>query len=142
MCLKFEVNIDASTPWTGCPCQIIFSDVTLVSNGNAGVKDKYGNTLAGCNNTYFNNPDTSLPRYFWRPWSASGSFHTDGKWVTVTIPFSAFTSYWDGTSATGTLTADSFANLELFFAGGTGDEGTPGKAPVIKIDNIRVVPNK
>lgn len=142
MCIKFEVNIDSSTPWTGCPCQIIFSDVTLVSNGNAGVLDKYGNTLAGCNNTYFNNSTTSLPRYLWRPWSSTGSFDTGGKWVTVTIPFSAFTQYWDGTAASGTLTANSFANLEFFFAGGSKEEGTPGCKPVIKIDNIRAVPVK
>lgn len=140
MCLKFEVNIDSAAPWTGCPCQIIFSDVTLVSNGDAGVTDKYGNTLAGCNNTYFNNSTTSLPRYLWRPWAATGSYDTGGKWVTVTIPFSAFTSYWDGTAASGTLTADSFANLEFFFAGGSKEEGTPGCKPVIKIDNIRAVP--
>ncbi len=141
MSLKFEVNIPADNAWTGCPLQVIFSDVTLVSNGNAGVLDIYGNTLAGCNNTYMNNADISLPRYLWRPWAATGSYDTGGKWQTVTIPISSFNMFWDGSSAIGTLTKESFANLELFFAAGSTSEGSPCK-PVIKVDNIRVVPNK
>lgn len=139
MVLKFEVKIDADHAWTGCPMQIIFSDVTLVSNGNAGVKDIYGNTLAGCNNTYFNNASISLPRYFWRPWAATGSFDTNGEWMTITCPIADFTSYWDGTAAVGTLTKESFANLEFFFAGGTASEGTPSN-PILYIDNVRAVP--
>lgn len=141
MTLKFEINIDPAHAWTGCPMQIIFSDVTLVSNGEAGVEDIYGNILGGCNNTYFNNADVSLPRYLWRPWAATGSYDTGGKWQTVSFPLSAFTMFWDGTAAGGTLTPESFANLELFFAGGSASEGTPC-SPVVKIDNIRVVPNK
>lgn len=140
MCLKFEVCIDADKAWTGCPMQIIFSDVTLVSNGNAGVTDKYGNTLAGCNNTYMNDSGISLPRYLWRPWKESGSFHTNGQWQTVTIPIAEFTSFWDGTVANGSLTKESFANLEFFFAGGSKSEGSAGPAPTLKIDNIRAVP--
>lgn len=139
MALKFEVKINAENAWTGCPMQLIFSDVTLVSNGNAGVKDIYGNTLAGCNNTYFNNASVSLPRYMWRPWAATGSFETGGEWKTVTVPISEFTSYWDGTLAAGTLTKESFANLEFFFAGGSKNEGTPC-SPIVYIDNIRAVP--
>lgn len=139
MCLKFEVKTDADHLWTGCPMQIIFSDVTLVSNGNAGVKDIYGNTLGGCNNTYFNNAAVSLPRYMWRPWAETGSLDTNGEWRTVTFPISAFTSYWDGSAATGNLTKESFANLELFFAGGSDSEGTPC-SPILYIDNIRAVP--
>ena len=140
MVLKFEVKIPAEHPWTGCPMQIIFSDVTLVSNGNAGVKDIYGNTLAGCNNTYFNDANISLPRYIWRPW-ADGLTHTNGEWMTVSVPISNFTSFWDGTAATGKLTKESFANLEFFFAGGGTSEGQPC-SPVVYVDNIRAVPAK
>lgn len=139
MVLKFEIKIDPSTPWTGCPMQIIFSGVQHVSNGNADVKDIYGVTLPGCNNTYFNNTSISLPRYMWRPWAATGSFDTNGEWITVTFPISDFTSFFDGSMATGTLTPDCFSNLELFFAGGTSSEGTPC-SPIVYVDNIRAVP--
>lgn len=140
MALKFEVKIPADHPWTGCPMQILFSDVTLVSNGNAGVKDIYGNTLGGCNNEYFQKADISLPRYLWRPW-ADGITHTNGEWMTVTVPISDFTSFWNGGSATGKLTKESFANLELFFAAGTSSEGEPC-SPIVYVDNIRAVPAK
>ena len=140
MVLKFEVKIPEENPWTGCPMQIIFSDVTLVSNGNAGVKDIYGNTLAGCNNTYFNDAAISLPRYLWRPW-ADGMVHTGGEWMTVSVPISNFTMYWDGSTATGKLSKESFANLEFFFAGGGASEGSPC-SPVVYVDNIRAVPAK
>lgn len=140
MVLKFEVKIPEDHPWTGCPMQIIFSDVTLVSNGNGGVKDIYGNTLGGCNNEYFKKADISLPRYLWRPW-AEGMTHTNGEWITVSFPISGFTSFWDGSSATGKLTKESFANLEFFFAGGTASEGSPC-SPIVYVDNIRAVPSK
>lgn len=140
MVLKFEIKIPENSPWTGCPMQIIFSDVTLVSNGNAGVKDIYGNTLGGCNNTYFNNSEISLPRYLWRPW-AEGMTHTSGKWITVSFPIANFNMYWDGSAATGKLSKESFANLELFFAGGTTSEGSKC-TPTIYVDNIRAVPAK
>lgn len=140
MILKFEVKIPEDHPWTGCPMQIIFSDVTLVSNGAAEVKDIYGNTLAGCNNTYFNDAGISLPRYLWRPWK-DGMTHTSGEWRTVSFPISAFTSFWNGGSATGKLTKESFANLELFFAAGTSSEGSPC-SPIVYVDNIRAVPAK
>lgn len=139
MVLKFEVKIHPDQAWTGCPMQIIFSGVQHVSNGNAGVQDIYGVTLGGCNNTYLNDTAISLPRYLWRPWAAAGSYDTNGEWVTVTIPVSEFTSFFNGTLATGTLTPDCFSNLELFFAGGTASEGTPC-SPVVYIDNIRAVP--
>lgn len=140
MILKFEVKIPESNPWTGCPMQIIFSDVTLVSNGSAGVKDIYGNTLAGCNNTYFNDAAISLPRYLWRPWN-EGMTHTSGEWMTVSVPISNFTMFWNGGTATGKLSKESFANLEFFFAGGTANEGAPC-SPIVYVDNIRVVPTK
>ncbi|MCQ2141254.1 MAG: glycan-binding surface protein [Bacteroidales bacterium] len=139
MVLKFEVKINPEDEWKGCPMQIIFSGVQHVSNGNAGVKDIYGVTLPGCNNTYFNDKSISLPRYMWRPWAATGSYHTNGEWVTISAPISDFIYFMDGSVAAGNLTPDCFSNLEFFFAGGTSSEGEPSN-PVLYIDNIRAVP--
>ena len=139
MALKFEVNIAAETPWTGTPMQILFSSTAEVSNGNAG-EDAWGNPLAGCNNTYFHDEAISLPRYLWEPWRATGSYDTNGQWVTVTCPIADFTKYWDGSNALGKLTPESFSNLEIFISGGSASSGTAGSSPIIKMDNFRVVP--
>jgi hypothetical protein len=140
MSVKFELYIPSDYPWSACAMQFIFSGGDMVSMGNAGVKDIYGNTLAGCNNTYFHDAALSLPRALYRPWTVSGSYDTGDKWVTVTLPISSqFIYFWDGSAASGTLNADSFANLEVFVSAGgvTGADCTP----ILKIDNIRVVPN-
>lgn len=47
MSLKFEMYIDKDNAWSAAPMQIYFGSSSLVSNGAAGVKDIYGNTLAG-----------------------------------------------------------------------------------------------
>lgn len=129
MALKFEYMIPASDPWKGTPMQIWFAGKDLV-------------TLQNANNTYFHDPDISLPRVMWKPWLGSGSFDTGGKWCTITFPItSSFVYYWDGSMATGKLSADSFAGMEIFIAAGEENEGSPS-APKIYIDNIRVVPFK
>jgi hypothetical protein len=81
-----------------------------------------------------------LPRGIYRPWEATGSFDTADEWVTVTIPISEFKYGMSGGSATGSLKASDFTSLTIFVVGG----GITGKEcnPVIKIDNIRAVPNK
>ncbi|MBP5499083.1 MAG: hypothetical protein J6Y05_00105 [Bacteroidales bacterium] len=141
MSVKFELFIPSDYPWSACAMQIIFSGVDLVSMGNAGIKDIYGNTLGGSNNTYFHDDAISLPRALYRPWTSSGSFDTADKWITVTLPIaSQFIYFWDGSAASGSLNAESFANLELFVSAG-GVVGTDC-TPIMKIDNIRVVPNK
>ena len=134
---KFEVNIPKSNPWSACAMQIIPSALTDVTNSGAG-KDVYGNDVPGANTDYFQN-DTH-PRALWRPWQTTGSYDTDGKWVTVTIPISDVRFGTSGVAASGSLSAKSFAGLELFVMGG----GISGKSckPIIKIDNIRVVPIK
>ncbi len=140
MSVKFELYIPSSYPWSACAMQFIFSDVTLVSMGSAGVKDIYGNTLGGCNNTYFHDDGIDLPRALYRPWTTSGSFDTADKWVTVTLPISSqFIYRWDGSASSGSLNAESFANLEIFVSAG----GVSGAdcTPIMKLDNIRVVPN-
>lgn len=137
MSLKFEMYIPSSNPWSAGTMQLIFAGTDKVSYGNAGT-DIYGNTMAGPNNTYFQ--DDVLPRGFYRPWSDTGSFDTGDEWITVTVPFSDFTYGYSGAQATGTLSADDFASLNIFVVGGglTGTECTP----IIRIDNIRAVPNR
>ncbi len=139
MAIKFEMYIPSSNPWMSGAMQIIVGGVDKVSQGNAGVKDIYGNTLGGCNNTYFNNDE--LPRALYRPWTSSGSFDTGDQWITVTIPIkSSFTYGFSGAVASGSLKADDFSSLLIFVVGG-GVNGTECN-PIIKIDNIRAVPYK
>ena len=138
MSYKFEMYIPKSNPWTSGAMQFIVGGVTKISMGNAGVKDIDGNVLAGCNNTYFDNDE--LPRGIYRPWEASGSYDTGDEWITVTLPISEFKYGFSGGAATGSLSAKDFTSLVIFVVSG-GVEGTDGN-PVIKIDNIRAVPNK
>lgn len=144
MSLKFEMYIPKDYPWAAGAMQIIFAGVDKVSYGATGVSDIYGNTLGGCNNTYFRTKTDGgydLPRALYRPWTETGSYDTGGKWVTVSLPIkSAFTYNFDGTSVNPSFTPEDFASLTIFVVSG-GVNGTECH-PVIKIDNIRVVPNK
>jgi hypothetical protein len=138
MSYKFEMLVPKDNPWSSGAMQIIVGGVEKITNGAAGVKDIDGKTLAGANNTYFHNDE--LPRGIYRPWEATGSFDTADEWITVTIPISEFKYGFSGAAATGTLTADDFTSLTIFVVSG-GIKGTECY-PVIKIDNIRAVPNK
>ena len=137
MAIKFEVCIPSSNPWSNLSLQIIPSALTDVTLSGAG-KDVYGNDVPGSNTSYFQND--VLPRALWRPWQSTGSYDTEGKWVTVTIPITDFKYGITGVAAKGNISAKSFAGLELFVVGG----GITGKTckPIIKIDNIRAVPIK
>ena len=138
MALKFEMNIPASSPWKAGSMQICFAGVEKVTGGGSGT-DIYGKTVPGANNTYMTSNET--PRALYRPWTTTGSYDTDGKWITVTLPLSSSLIYgWDGSLSTGTITPESFASLWMFVANG-GIEGTDC-TPIIKVDNIRIVPNK
>ena len=149
MSLKFELFVPSSNPWMAGSMQLIVGGVDKISSGNAGVKDIYGNTLAGCNNTYFNN--LNLPRGIYAPWYGSGSFDTGDQWITVSFPYTDFVYGRDGNLANGDpLTADDFTSLAIFVCSGSGEtddvkgiyqSGTECE-PIIKIDNIRAVPNK
>lgn len=128
MALKFEIMIPADQPWTGTPMQIYFCSLAMC-------------TISNANNTYFHDESISLPRAYWEPWKATGSYDTGGKWITVTFPFSdAFIYDWDGNKASGLLSPDSFAGFEIFMAHGDGTGSAC--APLIKIDNVRAVPYK
>lgn len=138
MSIKFEMYIPSSNPWSSGAMQVIFAGTDLVTYGNGGT-DIYGNAIAGPNNTYFQNDE--LPRALYRPWTTTGSYHTEDQWVTVSLPISSNFIYgFNGGTATGTLSADDFASLVIFVTGG-GVEGTEC-TPLIKIDNIRAVPNR
>lgn len=134
--LKFELYVPSTSPWSMGDLHAIFASTELVSMGNAGT-DIYGNAVAGCNNEYFQTND--LPQGVYRPWASSGSFDTADKWITVVMPLSSFTYGWTG-SATRKLQQDDFASLVLFLVA---NDGTPTGAdctPILKIDNVRVVP--
>ena len=135
-CIKFEVCIPASNAWQAGAMQLIFAPTSMISMGNAGT-DVYGNTVAGCNNTFFQG---GLARGLWRPWTSSEAYHTDGQWVTVSYPLSDCVYDQDGKGASTFLASvEDFASFQMFvWAGGVeGVECTP----LIKIDNIRVVKN-
>lgn len=136
MSLKFEICIPADKAWQACAMQMIFAGTDRVSFGNAGT-DIFGNTVAGCNNSYF---QTGWARGLWTPWTASEAYHTDGKWVTVSFPIKDFVYQGNGSGADAFLSSpEDFASLQIFLWNG-GVDGVDC-TPLLKIDNIRVVKN-
>jgi hypothetical protein len=138
MSLKFEMLVPAANPWMAASMQLIVGGVDKITGGDKNVVDLDGVTCAGANNTYFNNNE--LPRGLYTPWATTGSFDTGDEWITVTIPYSNFIYGFDGSIATGRLTASDFTSLTIFLVSG-GTKGTDCH-PIIKLDNIRAVPNK
>ena len=138
MTLKFELFIPSTNPWSAGAMQVIFAGTDKVTYSKEDIMDEDGNTVPGANNAYFNNNE--LPRGIYRPWTETGSFHTDDRWITVSLPISEFVYGKDGAVATGSLTETDFSSLVIFVSGGgiNGVECTP----IFKIDNIRVVPNR
>ena len=146
LALKFEMNIPSNNAWASGAMQIAFQpieQVTLSGYAVAGYKE-----VGGANQYIFNGEgDKSIAwqtgdwgRAFYRPWMTAGEYHTDGKWITVTVPLTDLTLDKDGKPASAApKTEKDFASLTMFLlGGGTGKECTP----LLRIDNIRVVPKK
>lgn len=128
MGIKFELCIPESNPWSSAAMQVVFTSAEVCAN------DSWQN------NTYIQ-PENGRCRGLYRPWEASGSFHTSGKWITVTIPFSEFVYNADGTKGSVPLQSpNDFASLIIWPWNG----GVAGTActPIFRIDNIRAVPVK
>ena len=143
MSLKFDMYVPSSNPWMAGALQIIPAPVTMVSYGDAGAVDKFGNVLGGSNNKYISGEGADpARRALYRPWETTGSFDTGDKWITVTIPMNSATFAYDlnGKANDGEYNAASWDSLVLFVVSG-GKSGTEC-TPIIKIDNIRAVPNK
>jgi hypothetical protein len=138
MTMKFEMCIPESNPWKGGAMQIVFAGTDKTTYGGGGV-DAYGNKIHVQDNAYLNDP--SVPRALYRPWTVTGSYDTGGEWITVSLPLSAtFVYSYDGSLCGSPLSKDSFASLWMAIYGG-GIEGEDSEL-IIKIDNIRLVPNK
>ena len=137
MTLKFEMQIPKENPWCSAAMQLIFAGTNAVTiSGNGG--------YPAANNTFFRTSADGgfdLPRALYRPWTETGSYDTGGKWVTVSIPIaSSFTFNFDGSGLEYNLKTEDFASFTMFVTGG-GVKGTDCH-PIIRIDNIRVIPNK
>lgn len=138
MTMKFEMCIPAEHPWKGAAMQIVFAGTDRTTYGGGGV-DAYGNIIHVQTNDYLN--DTSVPRALYRPWTTTGSFDTNGEWITVSLPLAASFIYTnEGELCKVTMGKSSFASIWMALYGG-GIEGADCQ-PIIKIDNIRIVPNK
>ena len=131
MSLKFEMQIPAENPWySGVPLQVIITSPKQITLSTAGWD-------------FFNgDADKQAPRALYRPWrtATGGVYHTDGKWVTVTIPFNTFSYNYEETATANPITGpESFGGITLCLTGGTIDADQP--APIVRIDNIRAVKN-
>ena len=123
--LKFECRVPANKAWSASALQAIFT-------GNADV------TYATANSQYYGKK--GLPRGLWIPWQASGSYNTGDKWVTVSMPLSAFNKTGDGQTAGSLLTKERLTGFTFFLWNG-GVEGFDCE-PELYIDNVRLVPAK
>ncbi|MDE6187432.1 MAG: hypothetical protein K2G17_04795 [Duncaniella sp.] len=121
--LKFECFVPASNPWQSAALQVMFTPSSMVDYSTG-------------TNAYYS--DATFTRGLWNPWQSTGSFTTEGKWQTVTMPLNTFTYTHEGGSSGSKLNVSNFDGLTLFVWHG-GVAGTDC-TPVICLDNIRIVP--
>lgn len=130
MSLKFELCVPKSNPWSAGALQLLF------------VNNKQCANDSWQNNTYIHTSadgGLDLPRALYNPWRESGSFDTNDEWITVTIPFSEFIYNDDGSKVSSPMSPSSFDSFIMWPMNG----GVAGTActPILRYDNIRVVPN-
>ena len=133
MAFKFELCIPASNPWSAGAMQLIFANAERAAN------DSWQN------NTFLHTTATEggldLCRGLYRPWEKTGAFHTNGEWMTVTVPFSEFIYNADGTSGKVPLSKpEDFASFVIYVWSG-GVNGAECN-PIFRFDNFRAVPAK
>jgi hypothetical protein len=152
--LKFEMCIPSSNAWKAGAMQIMFQgidQITISGNPVTGYKEVAKPQAYAFNGEWKGTKDdngvtydlSKFGRALYRPWASdkSGSFDTAGEWITVRVPLTDFTYTNTGGAAEKTFSSyKDFASLNFFVVSG----GINGKecTPIIKIDNIRVVPNK
>lgn len=130
MSFKFELYIPSSNPWKSGALQVLFVNNLQCAN------DSWQN------NTYIHtgaNGGLDLGRGIYRPWATTGSFDTNDKWITVTIPLAEFVYNMDGSATGKSLTPESFDSFIMWPESG-GVAGTDCE-PIFRYDNLRVVPN-
>lgn len=139
MALKFEMYVPSSNPWRSGALQLIFSgddQVTVGTGNNLWWRDQSADAEGkGYPEAY--------ARALYRPWTmAEGkSFDTADEWMTVVVPLaSSFAFYLDGSAAKTFLDVKRFTGFTMMLYSG-GVSGTPCK-PILRIDNVRVVPYK
>lgn len=125
--LKFEVNVP--DVWSSSAFQFIFTGADEV-----WMNWQEESTGGNPNNAYAASKE--YPRALWMPWSATGSYSTDG-WITVTIPMTEFCYNADGETVA-VKGAGHYSGLSLLVNGTGGVTGTPC-TPTFYIDNVRVV---
>ncbi len=142
MALKFELYVPSSSPWSAGALQLLFSSdrqVTVQTQNNLWWRDSSDDAI---NNGYAYVGE-KYGRALYRPWTTADDkkFDTGDEWMTVTVPLeSSFIYYLDGSSAGKGLDENHFTGFTMMLYSG-GVTGTPCK-PILKIDNVRVVPYK
>lgn len=140
MALKFELYVPSANSWSSGALQLIFSadeQVTIGTGNNLWWRDMSEDALAG-----YALAGENYGRALYRPWSTSGgSYNTADEWVTVSIPLdTSFGYYLDGSAASKGLDEKHFSGFTMMLYSG-GAAGTVCK-PILKIDNVRVIPYK
>lgn len=139
MALKFEMCVPSSSPWSSGALQLIFSgdeQITVGTQNNLWWRDQEDDAEG------LGYPE-AYARALYRPWSTAKdkTFDTEDEWMTVVVPLeTSFAYYLDGSSAKTFLDEKHFSGFTMMLYSG-GVSGTPCK-PIIKIDNMRVVPYK